>query len=83
MRKGGFRLPMKHYEAVIGWVYLFLHTFIMGYAVVIANELLFPRLGFQLSSAQENLLYYAFGFVFLVLTMFYYVRESFRDFFGV
>ena len=70
---------MNKTESIVGWVYLFVHMFAMVYLVSALNNYVFPRMGFQLSSGHLNLLYYGIGFVFLLITMFRYLKESFAD----
>ena len=79
MKKRAFRFPMTKSEAVIGWVYVFVHTFAMVYILSALNAYVFPALGFTLSSTYLNLVYYMFGFIFLLIFLNRYMRESFGD----
>ena len=35
-----FSTPLKKHESILGWFYLVIHTFLMGEAVMWANEAL-------------------------------------------
>ncbi|MGM9522428.1 MAG: lysostaphin resistance A-like protein [Oscillospiraceae bacterium] len=79
MKKKAFHLPMNKTEAIVGWIYVFIHTFAMVYILMLLNAYIFPKLGFTLSSSYLNLTYYAFGFVFLLIFLFKFLKESFAD----
>lgn len=70
---------MTKVESILGWVYLPVHSFALAYLLLIANSRLFPALGFRLDTPHLNVLYYAIGFVFLLVCLFRYLRESFGD----
>ncbi len=78
----GFSHPMNKVEAIVGWVYVFVHMFAMSYILVGLNKSLFPAMGFTLTGAWLNLLYYAVGFFFLMGFLFHFWRESFADMCG-
>lgn len=82
MKKAKFHHPMNRVEAIVGWVYVFVHIFAMPYIVSALNVFVFPHLGFQLSSTWLNFLYYAIGFAFLLGFLFHFLRESFADMWG-
>ena len=71
---------MKKGEAIFGWVYAALHIFLLGWLLAQLNRDIFPILGFSLSDTNLNLLYYALGFVLILLCMFHYMKASFGDF---
>lgn len=79
MKKAKFQHPMTKVEAIVGWVYVFVHIFAMPYIVSALNAFVFPKLGFQLNSTWLNFLYYAIGFVFLMGFLFHFLRESFGN----
>lgn len=79
MKKNGFRHPMNKVEAIVGWVYVFVHIFAMPYIVNALNAYVFPLLGFTLGGMWVEFLYYAIGFAFLLGFLFHYLRESFGD----
>ena len=76
---GGFPYPMNRVELIVGWMYVFVHMFAMSYILAALNAWVFPLLGFRLSETWLNLVYYAFGFVFLLGFLFHYLRETFAD----
>ena len=76
--KKNFPFPMNYTESVVGWVYTFVHTFALGYVVILLNMYLFPSLGFTLSSSHVNLLYYGISFVFLFCFLHKFMRSSFN-----
>lgn len=78
----GFPYPMTRVELVLGWVYVFVHMFAMAYILTGLNNYVFPLLGFQLSAAWLNFLYYAVGFAYLLGFLFHYLRETFADMCG-
>ena len=79
MKKRAFRFPMTKTEGVIGWVYVFVHVFAMTYILSALNTYVFPAMGFQLNNGYLNLLYYGIGFVFLLTTLFKFMKQSFAD----
>ena len=79
MKKKAFRFPMSHTESIIGWVYVFVHVFAMTYILSALNIYVFPAMGFQLSTGNLNLLYYGIGFIFLLTTLFKFMKQSFAD----
>lgn len=79
MKKKAFRFPMSHTESIIGWVYVFVHVFAMTYILSALNIYVFPAMGFQLSTGNLNLLYYGIGFIFLLITLFKFMKQSFAD----
>lgn len=81
-KKSGFKHPMNKVEAIVGWVYVFVHIFAMVFILSALNAYVFPALGFQLGETWLNLVYYAVGFVFLLAFLFNFLRESFRDLCG-
>ena len=77
------RSPMSRREEIIGWIYLVIHMFILSYLLALMNTRLFPLLHWkQLDTARLNLVYYGFGFVFLLIFLFEYLRKSFSDMLG-
>ena len=75
MEKLKFSTPIKKHETIIGWIYLFLHIFVIG-------ELLFRlnyRLSLGLDNAGVNFAYYAVGFVILLIFLFSFLKKSFGD----
>ncbi len=78
-KKSGFLHPMNKVEAIVGWVYVFVHMFAMVFILSALNNHVFPAMGFQLGSTWLNLLYYAVGFFFLLGFLFHFLRESFSD----
>ena len=82
MKRKAFHLPMNQTESIVGWVYVFVHTFAMTFLLAALNNYIFPRMGFQLSETNLNLLYYIVGFLFLLAFLFHFWRESFADMCG-
>lgn len=70
---------MNKTESIVGWIYLFVHIFALGYIVALANIYLFPLFGFSLSTLHLNLLYYAISFVFLLCFLHSFMRSSFGE----
>ena len=70
-----FSTPLKKHESILGWFYLVIHTFLMGEAVMWANE----ALGLGLKGTYIDLVYYIIGFVFVLAFMFSFLRKSFSD----
>lgn len=79
MKKLAFRHPMNQTEAIIGWVYVFVHMFALSFILLFLNQRVFPSMGFTLSTSDLNLLYYAIGFIFLLVFLFKFLRTSFSD----
>ena len=82
MKNKGFRHPMTKVEAILGWVYVFVHIFAMTYILSALNAFVFPHLGFRLGDTALNLVYYAVGFAYLLGFLFHFLRESFADMCG-
>src|SRR5699024_8220802 len=70
-----FSSPLRTREAVAGWIYLGIHIFVMGNLLVWADG----ALGLSLDTAQLNFVYYLVGFVFVMVSMFHFLKESFSD----
>ncbi len=70
---------MSKRESVTGWIYVFMHIFGLVFLLNFLNIHVFPHMGFVLDSVTMNLVYYAFGFLFLLVTMFQFWRKSFAD----
>ncbi len=66
-------------EKIVGWIYVFIHMFALVLLLNFLNSTLFPAIGFTLEDKWINLIYYATGFVFLLVFMFNFWRESFGD----
>ncbi len=81
-KKEGFHHPMNHTEAIVGWVYVFVHIFAMPFLLNFLNSYLFPALGFSVGDTTLNLIYYITGFFFLLVFMFSFWRESFANMCG-
>ena len=79
MKKKPFLHPMSKTESILGWVYVFVHAFAMGYILNALNAYVFPAMGFHLNSANLNLLYYGVGFVYLLIALFKFLKQSFSD----
>lgn len=75
MGKKHFSTPLKAHESILGWFYLIIHTFLMGKAVIWANE----ALDLGLTGSYIDLVYYIIGFVFILVFMFSFLRKSFSD----
>ncbi len=78
MKREHFPFPMKRIEAILGWVWLAVHIFILPYVVRFVG-LGLQQSGTNLSSTQLNLIYFAISFVYLLGTMFRYLRNSSAD----
>ncbi len=78
-KSNGFRHPMNQTETIVGWVYVFVHMFAMAFILGAMNRFLFPAMGFSLSDKWLNFIYYMVGFIFLLVFLFHYWRESFAD----
>lgn len=82
MKKNAFRLPMTKTEAIVGWVYVFVHIFAMPYILSAFNYYVLPSIGLYMKNDALNVAYYAVGFVFLLCFLFHFLRESFSDMCG-
>ncbi len=82
MKKQSFLHPMNKTEAVVGWIYVFVHSFAMVYILAAMNTYLFPMFGFQLNEIVFNFVWYFVGFIFLLIFLFHFLRESFADLWG-
>ena len=78
MKREQFPFPMKRVESILGWVWLAVHIFILPYVVRLL-DLGLQSGGTQLSSEGLNILYFAISFVYLLCTMFRYLRYSSAD----
>jgi len=78
MKREQFPFPMKRTEAILGWVWLAVHSFLLPYLVRLLDIGLQAG-GTNLSSMQLNILYFAISFVFLLCTMFRYLKCSSAD----
>jgi hypothetical protein len=70
---------MNKTESIVGWIYLFVHMFALGYIVALLNIYVFPVFGFTLSDLHLNLLYYGISFLFLLCFLFHFMRSSFGE----
>jgi membrane protease YdiL (CAAX protease family) len=77
VKKKAFPFPMRWYERVLGLLYLPIHCVVLPMFLYS----LLALLGFSLSAPHTNLVYYAVGFLFLLITMWKYLKDTFSDFF--
>ena len=78
--KKGFPFPMSKAESVIGWVWVFVHSFALVYILSALYNYVLPSMGIKYTDAGFNVVYYAVSFVFLLIFLFRYLRASFRNF---
>ena len=78
--KKGFPFPMSKSESVIGWVWVFVHSFALVYILSALYNYVLPSMGIKYTDAGFNVVYYAVSFVFLLIFLFRYLRASFRNF---
>lgn len=76
--KNAFPFPMSKTEAIVGWVYVFVHTFALSVLVELLGIYVFPLLHIPVTPANVNFAYYAFSFIFLLIFLFKFWRDSFR-----
>ncbi|MGE4485494.1 MAG: lysostaphin resistance A-like protein, partial [Oscillospiraceae bacterium] len=79
MKNRSFPYPMKRSELVAGWIYLPIHIFILPILISVAMVTLFPRMGINLDDPHLNFAYYAISFIFVLVFMFRYLKNSFSD----
>ncbi|MBR7081477.1 MAG: CPBP family intramembrane metalloprotease [Oscillospiraceae bacterium] len=75
MGKERFSTPIKKHETVIGWIYLFLHIFVVCELMFRLNH----RLSLGLDTAGVNFAYYAVGFAIVLIFLFSFLKKSFGD----
>jgi membrane protease YdiL (CAAX protease family) len=68
---------MRRYERVLGLIYLPIHCVVLPLFIYSILALF----GFSLSTPHTNLVYYAVGFLFLLISMWKYLKDTFSDFF--
>lgn len=78
-KPGGFSLPMSKAEVIVGWVWVFVHVFALGYLVNAASVLCARFFGSPLTDVQKEIMYFAVSTAFIVLTMWNYLRISIGD----
>lgn len=78
--KKGFPFPMSKSEAVIGWVWVFVHSFALIYILSALYSYVLEGMGVKYTETGFNVVYYAVSFVFLLVFLFKYLRSSFRHF---
>lgn len=78
MTRKGFPLPMSKGEKIFGWIYVFIHIFLMPYGVALCYTL-FGKMGISISDKYTNLIYYGIGFILLFIFMHHYMKSTFYD----
>ena len=78
-RKNRFPFPMTKREKTAGTVYIFVHTFLIGYIVSYFSYYVLPLFGASAGDTTQLLISYGIGFAFVLVFMFSYLRESFSD----
>jgi len=77
-----FSNPMTKTEAIVGWLYLFIHIFALQYLIALIDAYLLPLINVELSTANLNVLYYCISFIFVLCFLFKYMRTNFSYFTG-
>lgn len=72
-----FTLPMKKREKIAGWIYMPVHSVLMGQLILPLVYLLLAENGIILDDVQINVIYYGISLAFVLLFMMSYLRESF------
>lgn len=76
-----FKFPMRRYEQITGLIYIPIHALLIPWALeLLYITFMFPA-GIPFDAALLNLIYYTFSFVFVLASMFRFLRDSFSDFF--
>ena len=57
MNENALPLPMKKREAIIGWVWVFVHSFFLVFGLALIYFAVLEPMGVKLSDPQFNLIY--------------------------
>ncbi len=79
MKKRAFSTPLRKGEAIFGWIYAFLHIFVLQFPLTYLAVYVLPLIGIKLDAANFNVIYYGVGFIILVAVLFRFLKESFYD----
>jgi len=79
MKEDSFALPMRKSEAVFGWIYLFVHSVLLIFALPYIAYFYDRLTGTAMTEPQLNVVYYAISLTLVLLFMFRYLRWSFYD----
>ena len=72
-----FTLPMKKREKIAGWIYLPIHTVLMGLFILPVVVTLLQNNGITLDSVQVNTIYYCIGLAYILIFMTPFLKENF------
>jgi hypothetical protein len=70
---------MTKAEKIFGWCYLPIHIFVLPIVFNLLSLYVFPANGITISEAHLNFIYYAFGFLMMLIFMNRFLRSSFSD----
>ena len=79
MKNQEFPFPMKKSEALIGWIYLPVHIFALVILLTYLFYYLFPELGLAVDDVYQNVYYYGFSFLFLLIFLNRYLCSTYSD----
>ncbi len=74
-----FILPMKKREKIAGWIYLPIHMFLMALIILPTAAVIMQMNGVTVDTLIINVMYYVIGFVYILIFMFSFLRESFTS----
>lgn len=70
---------MSKTEAIVGWIWVFVHSLVLAPFVVNFVHLALSSAGISLDEAQVNVIYYGISFVFLMIFLSGFMKASFTE----